>query len=144
MWKRKAEQYSEYTFDYIVDWLTSYEIYICIYVVNATDHIVICVCYQLRVTFMCVNDSFVILVFICSLIVFSFHTGDRRGRDQMVVGFTTTYIISAYHQWCCEFESRSGRGVQHYVIKFVSDLRQVGGFLRVHRFPPPIKLTATI
>jgi hypothetical protein len=24
----------------------------------------------------------------------------------------------------CEFESRSGRGVQHYVIMFVSDLRQ--------------------
>jgi hypothetical protein len=34
--------------------------------------------------------------------------------------------------------------VQHYVIKFVSDLRQVGGFLRVLRLPPPIKLTATI
>jgi hypothetical protein len=31
--------------------------------------------------------------------------------------------------------------IQHYVIKFVSDLRQVGGFLL---FPPPIKLTATI
>jgi hypothetical protein len=31
--------------------------------------------------------------------------------------------------------------MQHYVIKFVSDLRQVGGFLR---FPPPIKLTTTI
>ena len=30
---------------------------------------------------------------------------------------------------------------QYYVIKFVSDLRQVGGFLRVLRFPPPIKLT---
>jgi hypothetical protein len=43
-----------------------------------------------------------------------------------------------------EFESRSGRGVQHYVIKFAGDLRQVGGFLRVLRFPPPIKLTATI
>jgi hypothetical protein len=28
------------------------------------------------------------------------------------------------------------------VIKFVSDLLQVGGFLRVLRFPPPIKLTA--
>jgi hypothetical protein len=27
------------------------------------------------------------------------------------------------------------------VIKFVSDLRQDGGFLRVLRFPPPIKLT---
>ena len=32
--------------------------------------------------------------------------------------------------------SRSGRGVQHYVIKFVSDLQQVGGFLRVLWFPP--------
>ena len=29
----------------------------------------------------------------------------------------------------------------YYVIKFVSDLRHVGGFLP---FPPPIKLTATI
>jgi hypothetical protein len=53
----------------------------------------------------------------------------------MVVGFTTTYAINAYHHGCCEFESRSGRGVQHYVIKFVSDLRQVGGFPRVLRFP---------
>jgi hypothetical protein len=34
--------------------------------------------------------------------------------------------------------------IQHYVIKFVSDLRQTGGSLRVLRFPPPIKLTETI
>jgi hypothetical protein len=34
--------------------------------------------------------------------------------------------------------------LQHYVMMFISDLRQVGGFLRVLRFPPPIKLTATI
>jgi hypothetical protein len=33
---------------------------------------------------------------------------------------------------------------QHYVIKFVSDLQQVGGFLRIFRFPPPIKMTTTI
>jgi hypothetical protein len=46
----------------------------------------------------------------------------------MVVGFTTTYAISAYHYWCYEFKSRSGRGVQHYVKNFVSDLRQVGVF----------------
>jgi hypothetical protein len=32
--------------------------------------------------------------------------------------------------------------MQHYVAKFVSDLRQVGGFLRVLQFPPPIKLVA--
>ena len=29
------------------------------------------------------------------------------------------YAICAYYHWCCEFESRSGRGVQHYVIHFV-------------------------
>ena len=54
---------------------------------------------------------------------------DRRERDRTVVGFTTTYAVSAY-----------------YVIKFVSDLRKVGDFLRVLwllRFPPPIKLTST-
>jgi hypothetical protein len=74
----------------------------------------------------------------------SWSTGENHGRDRMVVEFTITYAISAYHHWCCEFESRSGRGVQHYVIKFVSDLRQVSGLLWVLRFPSPIKLTATI
>ena len=41
------------------------------------------------------------------------YTRDCRGRDHMVVGFTTTFALSAYHHWCCEFESRSERGVQH-------------------------------
>jgi len=50
----------------------------------------------------------------------------------MVVGFTTTYVGNAYHH-----------SIHHYVIKFVSDLRQLGVFLRVLRFPSPIKLTAT-
>ena len=71
-------------------------------------------------------------------------TGDHRGRDHMVVGFTTTYAIGAYHHWCCGFNSHSGRGVQHYVIKFVSDFLQVGGYRWVLRFPPSIKLTTTI
>ena len=34
--------------------------------------------------------------------------------------------------------------IQHYVTKFVSDLRQIGGFLWVLQFPPSIKRTATI
>ena len=34
--------------------------------------------------------------------------------------------------------------IQHYVIKFVSDLWRVGGLLWVLRFPPRIKLSATI
>jgi hypothetical protein len=29
------------------------------------------------------------------------------GSDCMVVGFTTTYAISAYHHWSCELESHS-------------------------------------
>ena len=34
-----------------------------------------------------------------------------RGHDRMIVGFTTTYAISAYHHLSCEFESSSWRGV---------------------------------
>jgi len=34
--------------------------------------------------------------------------------------------------------------IPHYVIRFVSYLRHVGGFLKILRFPPPIKLTAMI
>jgi hypothetical protein len=48
----------------------------------------------------------------------------------------------------CEIESWSLRGVLDTAIcdkvcQFVSELRQVGGFLWVLRFNPPIKLTAT-
>ncbi len=53
----------------------------------------------------------------------------RRGRDRIVAVFSTTYAICAYH-YSFGFDSRSVGGVQHYVIKFVSDLRQVGDFLR--------------
>ena len=34
--------------------------------------------------------------------------------------------------------------IQHYVTKFVSDLRQVSDFLRFLWFPPSVKLIATI
>jgi hypothetical protein len=56
--------------------------------------------------------------------------------NSLVVEFTITYAIAAYHHWC-EFKSCTGQGVQHYVIKFVSDLQHVSGFLRL---PPPIKI----
>jgi hypothetical protein len=42
--------------------------------------------------------------------VLLFCSGGHRGRDRMVVAFKTTYTISAYHHWCCEFESWSGLG----------------------------------
>jgi len=35
------------------------------------------------------------------------YLGGCRVRDRMVVGFTTTYAISTYHNERCEFEFRS-------------------------------------
>ena len=64
-------------------------------------------------------------IFIAIFTPLSMWIWGRCGGDRMVIGFTTTSAISAYHNWCCEFKSRSGWGVHHYVIKFVSDLRQV-------------------
>jgi hypothetical protein len=31
----------------------------------------------------------------------------------VVIVCTTTYVVNVYHHLCCEFESRSGRSVQH-------------------------------
>ena len=70
----------------------------------------------------------------------------RCGRDRMVdlqlpvqsVPITTK-VASSNHPAHAEVYS-----IQHYVIKFVNDLRQVVDFLWVLKFPPSIKLTATI
>jgi hypothetical protein len=64
----------------------------------------------------------------------------------MVVGFTLTMksvpiatnIVSS-NPTHDELSSK-----QHYVMKFVCDLRQVSGVTRVLRFSPPIQLIATI
>jgi hypothetical protein len=39
-----------------------------------------------------------------------------RGRDCMVVGFTTTCAIGVYHHYSCDFEPRSWRGVSHTTL----------------------------
>ena len=67
----------------------------------------------------------------------------RRGRDSMVVGFTTTYAISAYHTKVVNSNPVHGEvySIQYYVIQFVSIVRQASGFVRVLKFPLPIKLT---
>jgi hypothetical protein len=43
----------------------------------------------------------------------------RHGRDHIVVGLATTYAISAYHHYRCEFEPHSGEvySIQHYAIE---------------------------
>jgi len=69
---------------------------------------------------------------------------DRRGGDRMVVGFTTTCAVSTTKVVSSNPAHDGVYSIQHYVIKFASDLRQIGSFLLVLRFPPPIKLTSTI
>ena len=69
-----------------------------------------------------------------------------RGRDHMVIGLTlpvqsvpiATKVVSLNPT------HSEAYSIQHYVAKFLSDLRQVGGFLWVLLFPPPIKLTPMI
>ena len=51
---------------------------------------------------------------------------------------------SRVNEWQHKHEQYNSRVNEWQLIKLVSDLRQVGGFLRVLRFPSPIKLTATI
>jgi len=60
----------------------------------------------------------------------------RRDRHRMVVRFTTTYAISAYHHQRCEFEFRSWWGVLDTAL--CDRVRQwlAGDFCRVLRFPP--------
>jgi hypothetical protein len=68
---------------------------------------------------------------------------DRRGRHRMVVRFTTTQQSLSIITKVVTSNPANGEvySIQHCVIKFDSALRHVSGFFR---FPPPIKLTATI
>jgi hypothetical protein len=54
--------------------------------------------------------------------------------------FPTTYAISAITTNVVSLNPVHGEVfLIHYMIKFVSDLRQVGGFLQILLFLPPIK-----
>jgi hypothetical protein len=112
---------------------------------------VVTLCYLLYPVYtfalLATHDCYIILLFNLSIWIYQkliVTTMVHCGRYRMVFGITTTYAISDYHPLCYEFEFRSHRGIQYNVIKFVSDLRQVGCFLRVLRFPSPIKLTVRI
>ena len=57
---------------------------------------------------------------------------DRRDRDRMAGELSTTYATSVYHHYDVASSNHvhgEVDSIQHYVIKFVSDLRQVDGFL---------------
>jgi hypothetical protein len=83
-----------------------------------------CSCYT-SVTYRVSNELYVILI----------DKSWTRKEGQLVP--ITTKVVSSNH---AHGEVYS---IQHHEIKFINDLRQVGGFIRVPLFPPPI-LTATI
>ena len=69
----------------------------------------------------------------------------------MVLGiWFITCTITSLSPLHCEFMPCFGNAkkgaldLQSYVMRFVSYLPKVGGFLRVLQFPPPVKLTAMI
>ena len=70
--------------------------------------------------------------------IYWFETGAFIGHDRMVVVQSMPIITKRVRSNPVHGEVYA---IQHYVIKFVSDLHS---FLGVPRFPPPIKLTATI
>jgi hypothetical protein len=82
---------------------------------------------------------------ICSIGVRSYchRIWGGRVRDRIIVEVTTIYAITTKLVRSVHVHSEV-YSIQHYVIKSVSDLRQIGGFPRVIRFPPPIKLATTI
>ena len=66
-------------------------------------------------------------------------------HDHIVVGFTTTGTCAIRALPTTVVSSNPVHevySIQHYVIKFVSDLWQISGLLQVLWFPPPMKLTA--
>ena len=68
-------------------------------------------------------------LYLCSVIILLSHyidnIGGHRGRNHMVVGCIK--VVSSNHT------HSEAYAIQHYVIKFVSDLRRVGGFLHQTR-----------
>jgi hypothetical protein len=73
---------------------------------------------------------------ICLFYSISCKSRDPRGRDRMVVGFTTTSVIIAFHHQSCEFEPRSWRDVLDTTLcDKIRQLLAPGGW-----FPYPIHI----
>ena len=92
-----------------------------------------------------------ISLFICFIcfsyyIIFIFAGGRVGVRGRMVVGFSLPMQSVLITSEVVRSNPTHGEVylIQHCVIKFVSDLWQVGGFFWVLWFPSPIKLSVTL
>ena len=67
----------------------------------------------------------VILDKLCTIMIYNLVIKEKPGPTWPLSYGNWNYSYICNQSWCCVFNSRSMRGVQHYVIKFVSDLQQV-------------------
>jgi hypothetical protein len=74
-------------------------------------------------------------------VIFLTYLEDMTNRIQDIVKLGVIEVIDVVSSNTAHGEVNS---LQHYVIKFGSDLRQIGGFLRVLSFHLPIKLNAIL
>ena len=86
-------------------------------------------------------------------VIYLLHTMYLHNDTYLIPGpsWSWSYGSWIYNYLCNQclsplIEPRSGEvySIQNYGIKFVSKLWQVGGFLQVLWFTPPIKMTTTI
>jgi hypothetical protein len=86
---------------------------------------------------------FFLLIF--NMCLFAFWYADFKDRVLQYIG-RKHFINCKSTKGVLYYASRPSEvySIQHYVIKFVDELWQVGGFLQDLPFPPPIKLTAMI
>ena len=112
----QSAHYASFTLSYVVTKFTLFEGYVCLmllhinctlgfsYIVTKYKLFVRCR-YEVQIIYsLCLS---VVVWSIVRLTSINVQKRVHRGRDRMVVGFTTTYVISAYHHWCRGFESRS-------------------------------------
>ena len=107
-----------------------------------TIHVSINLCTDSKACIMSVNVELIVPSFFSSLLQNFFFRGKFRSctisvgpAESPAYWFFFSQKVVSSNPICGEVYS-----IQHYVIKFVSDLRQVRGFLWVLQFPPPIKL----
>ena len=130
-------------------------IYTGTYLYNIILYVVLILC-----TWLCLSLFLLCKCFLMSIIYLKITTNKRY--VYLVIIFSTMHIHVVVIVWLLDLQlpvqsvpittsvvslnpvHGEVYSIQHYVIKFVRDLQQVGGFLRVLWFPPSIKLTATI
>jgi hypothetical protein len=127
---------------------TMHSTYVTMMIIYCSFRWVICLCLITLLHYLMDYNNFLVISTNILLLIKFLHYKKKIRDPSWSYGrwIYTTCAISTNHHKVVSSIPANGEVyfIQHYVIKFVSDLRQVGGFLWVLRFPTLIKLTTTI